>query len=209
VWFVGGAIAVGLGITGALWFANRGSEPAAPAAAVAKITTRLEPAIESTPIPAAKPVRFVELKFDSLPSGSVFEAGHSSELCHTPCTFNVDLTDGGPTDRRAFVVRSEGFADGTVTVDLTAAQREFGVTLERLAAGDKPVVPEKPVAVDKHHPAGKRPVVVKKPDDKKPDTTAVVPDDKPAVPDEPVKKPTKPTAIDASETLDPFHRKSK
>ena len=219
VWLVGGAIAIGLGITGALWFANRGDAPApaTPAPVAAK------PAIESTPIAPARPARFVELKFDSLPSGGVYEDGHSAELCRTPCTFNVDLTDGGATDRRAFVVRSEGYKDGSITVDLGAAQREFGVTLERVAVADKPVTTgpvERPVApalVDKRHP-GKRPVIVKKPDgDKRPDPGAEERDaspkgEKPGPPVEPDgdKKPvTKPTAIDASETLDPFHRKPK
>ena len=209
VWLVGGAIAVGLGIGGALWYANRGDEPVAAAAPAAK------PAIESTPIAPAKPVRFVELKFDSLPSGSVFEAGHSAELCHTPCTFNVDLTDGGPTDKRTFLVRSEGYTDGAVAVDLAAAQREFAVTLEKLAVADKPVVPvgddkTKPVVVDKRHQT-KRPVPGKKPEPAVVAPVGDAPDkaEKPTVVDEPVKKPVKPTAIDASETLDPFHKKSK
>jgi hypothetical protein len=199
-WLVGGALAIGLGIGGALWFAGRGDEPAAAAAPAAVKPAAVKAPIESTPIvPDVKPMRFVELRFDSLPAGAVFEDGHSAELCHTPCSFNVDLQDGGALDKRVYLVRADGFADGTINVDLSATQREFGVTLQRIAA-----MPTRPPIVDKRHPSGRKPtgVAAKKPEP--------VLDDKleppPVVPEKPVAKPT---AIDASETLDPFHRKTK
>ncbi len=195
-WLVGGALAIGLGIGGALWFASRGDAPVTAAPAAAPVVAA-KSAIESTPIaPETKPVRFVELKFDSLPEGGVFEDGHSAELCRTPCSFNLDLQDGGATDKRNFVIRAANYRDGRVAVDLTAAQREFGITLEHLQPAV--AVPQ----ADKRHPAGKKPSAGKKPE------IAATPDEKPApVVTEP--KPTpKPTAIDASETLDPFHHKN-
>ena len=70
----------------------------------------------------------IELRFDSLPSAGVYAEGHSAELCRTPCAFNVDLADGGSTEHRNFVVRSEGYLDKTIEIDLTGAQREFHVT---------------------------------------------------------------------------------
>jgi serine/threonine protein kinase len=196
-WLVGGALAIGLGIGGALWFASRGDAPAAATATPPVVAAK--PAIESTPIaPEAKPARFVELKFDSLPEGGVFEDGHSAELCRTPCSFNLDLQDGGSTDKRVFVIRATSYRDARVPVILGATQREFVVTLEHLPVAGVP-------QVDKRHPAGKKPIVAA---GKKPEIAAP-PDEKPAPPPVTEAKPTpKPTAIDASETLDPFHRKN-
>jgi hypothetical protein len=131
VWFVGGAIAVSLGIGGAMWFANK-----KPAVTEAPVAALVAPTTTTTPIeqPAHK---LVELKFDSLPSGGVFADGRSAELCRTPCSFNVDLGDGGPSEQRTFVVRADGYADSRVVVDFIAAQRNFSVSLAR----QSPTVP--------------------------------------------------------------------
>jgi eukaryotic-like serine/threonine-protein kinase len=148
VWFVGGAIAVGLGIGAAVWYANRSTTKSEPVA-VAKPEAS---ALKATPIdPAAEQPQFVELRFDSLPSGGVYAEGQSAELCTTPCATKLDMKDGGSTQRRAFIVKSTGFKDGRLDVDLTAAPREFKVTLEREATVTQiktpeivPVIEEKP-----------------------------------------------------------------
>jgi serine/threonine protein kinase len=127
VWFVGGAIAVGLGIAGALWYANSSNDT--QTAAKEPTTAPIENGEAVAP-----QAQLVELKFDSLPSAGVFADGRSAELCKTPCNFNVDLADGGPADKRTFVVRTEGFKDRFVIVDFTAPQRAFSVTLERIEA---------------------------------------------------------------------------
>ena len=55
----------------------------------------------------------------------MYADGRSAELCQTPCNFNVDLADGGPTDSRTFVVRADGYEDMPVVVDFAARKREF------------------------------------------------------------------------------------
>ena len=56
--------------------------------------------IETPAPPRPRAPQLVEVRFDSLPSGGVFADGHSAELCRTPCTFNIDLRDGGAADKR-------------------------------------------------------------------------------------------------------------
>jgi serine/threonine protein kinase len=140
VWFVGGAIAVGLGISGALWYANRG------------VPTAAQQQANETTKPTTAPIvqKLVELRFDSLPSGGVYAEGRSAELCRTPCNFNVDLGDGGPPDRRAFVVRANGYEDKMVEVDFAVSQRDFSVSLTRLpgAAPDVDVASDPVETVD-------------------------------------------------------------
>jgi serine/threonine protein kinase len=222
VWFVGGAVAVGLGVGAALWYAGRSESTP-----VAQADPTPQPVITGQPIepagsaePAAKPF---ELRFDSLPSGGVFADGRATELCRTPCAFNVDLADGGPADKRTFYVKSDGYKDHVVTVDLTGTQREFRVTLEReptIVAEPTPIPQEDP-AVDPKVKVGKRVVTKKKTDVKPPPEK--VPDPPPEKPVE-VKKPVddlidptdgrkvekkvpKKGGIDATETIDPFRRK--
>ena len=205
VWFVGGAIAVGIGIGGALWYANR-TEPLAPAPQATPIQTP----VAAAPIEPTKP-KLVELRFDSLPSGGVYAAGRSAELCRTPCNFNVDLADGGPADRRTFVVRSDGYQDMSVDVDFTAAKRDFAVTLTRVEPATPPPTvdmtesPKKKLAPKKKKPEDKKPEAPKKPlvDDTK---LEKIDGDEPPPPEKkpPEKKPGK---IDPSDTIDPFHKK--
>jgi serine/threonine protein kinase len=111
VWFAGGALAVGLGIGGAVWFATRGDE-APPEPAPTPTLTALP---ETTP-PAA---RLVQINFASLPTAGVFAVGSSTELCRTPCTLDVDLRDGGAQDHRDYVIRRDGHADVPVRVAIT------------------------------------------------------------------------------------------
>jgi serine/threonine protein kinase len=222
VWFVGGAFAVGLGIAGALWYAG-GEEPAAKPAPVAQPTANpIDPTVASP--------KLVELRFDSLPSGGVYADGRSAELCRTPCTFNVNLTDGGPTDRRSFVVRADGYQDGKVEVDFTKSERDFSVSLEKTAPTIPPATPavvdmsnDQPVERTEKGSAkktgGKKTAKKEsKTDDKKPEDKVVEPakveDKKPLVDDtklEPVeKKPEekkKVGPIDPTDTIDPFRRK--
>jgi serine/threonine protein kinase len=223
VWFVGGAFAVGLGIAGALWYAG-GSEPAPKPTPTAQPTANpIDPTVASP--------KLVELRFDSLPSGGVYADGRSAELCRTPCRFNVDLTDGGPTDHRSFVVRADGYQDGRVDVDFTKSERDFSIPLVKNEP-TPPVIATPPV-VDmtsgETHPekgsakksSAKKTSAKKEPakvEDKKPEEVVEPPkveDKKPIVDDtklEPIekkpeekKKPAGP--IDPTDTIDPFRRK--
>ena len=223
LWFLGGAFAVGLGILGAVWYAGRGDEPAP---APSPVATPQPATVTPETAPAADPAKpeIVELRFDSLPKAGVYAEGHSAELCRTPCSFDVNLTDGGSKDSRRFVVRADGYKDKTVDVDLTGTQRDYSVTLDQLeppAVATEPTTPTTPAETEQTPKASHvRTKVVHKHTDKaepehadktdKPTETAEKPEkpeDKPA--DKPVetKKPTttdKP--IDSTETLDPFHR---
>jgi hypothetical protein len=233
VWVFGGVAAVSLGIAAALWYAGRGdSEPTRVTAQPTPTPPPPKPAT-AQPIepPPAAPAALVELRFDSLPAGGVYADGRSAELCKTPCAFDVDPKDGG--DKRKFVVKSAGYKDAMVDVDLAAAQREFHITLEREVA-DKPTERFEPADVpgkkdprrvirstkkgnakdDKVDKSAKDDKVDKpeKPVDKKPfDDHPIKPeDDKSAGEKRPDKKPPdkKPGSdtIDPSETLDPFRR---
>jgi len=148
VWFVGGAFAVGLGIAGALWYASTTEPDTTP-------VVRHEPQPQPAPSqPTAAPIdpppsatKLVQLRFDSLPSAGVYADGRSAELCRTPCKFNVDPTDGGPADRRTFVVRAEGYEDRRVDVDFAKSERDFSVSLVKLPTLATPPV-ETPAVVD-------------------------------------------------------------
>ena len=207
-WFAGGAVAVGLGVAAALIYVN--TRPDTPVPQPTQPAVVVMPSVEPAPpeVSAQKP-RQIELRFDSLPSAGVYAEGHSAELCRTPCAFNVDLADGEATDHRNFVVRSEGYKDKTLTIDLTAAQREFRITLER----------EAPVAVEaepdpKRHafkvkrPTAKADVKPEAKTDAKPETKTEPVEDKPPIKhDDSLEKPTKqdPT-IDPTDTHDPFKK---
>jgi hypothetical protein len=181
VWIVGGALAIGGGIAGALWYANRGtSEPAAE-------PVKQEPTVAPVETQPAQP-QLVELRFDSLPAAGVYADGHSAELCHTPCNYTFDLRDG---DKRTLVVRADGYRDKSIDVDLHAATHEFSVTLERLEptvpdrpAETPPLEPEtpettNPVAKRPGHPGGPAHGVKHSPKEK-PVTTTTASEDKPA-----------------------------
>ena len=156
----------------------------------------------------------------------MYAAGRSTELCRTPCAFNIDLADGGPTDRRQFVVKRDGYTDNPITVDLTGDQRAFHVTLEQATTAatheGRPLDAQADPKPDKHPAkrtlkatrrdarAGKdgkashdAPEARDAKDAKDPDHM-IAPNDGPSVP--PKKPPTRP-AIDPSDTLDPFHPK--
>lgn len=128
VWFAGGALAVGLGIGGATWYAL--STEAKPVAVVQSVA------------PAAE---LVEIRLTSAPEGAgVYKEGGTTELCRTPCALNIDPTEFGGITVRPFVLRREGFADANLVVDLRAAQREFKVELTAkpaLAGADEPAAP--------------------------------------------------------------------
>ena len=197
-WLAAGASAVAVGIAAAVWYANRAdanapvpaqpppavaTQPTTPTAPVPAPTTATPPA--TPPVVASVPL--VELRFDSIPSGGVFAAGHTAELCRTPCAFNVDLRDGESQTKRTFVVRSDGYVDGTVDVDLTAAQREFRVRLDRIA-------PHRGRPTAKHSP---EPVVKDEPKVEAPVPAGIAPAAQP-------QPPAKDTLIDPTDTHDPF-----
>ena len=218
-WFAGGAVAVAIGVAGALIYVHTHGDaptPQAPVQAPVVVMPTVEPAPPETP--AQKP-RQLELRFDSLPSAGVYAEGHSAELCRTPCAFNVDLADGEATDRRNFVVRSEGYKDKTLTVDLTAAQREFHVTLEREVTADVDPQPEHQRHVVKpKHSTSKTEA---KTDAKTEARTDAKAEDKPVVEDKPVAEDKPPLKhddalekpdhrstpiIDPTDTHDPFKK---
>jgi serine/threonine protein kinase len=221
-WAVGGAIAVAIGIGAAVWYAGRADlPPAVPAVA--------GPALVSQPAPIAEPIaaptaQLVEVRFDSTPAGTVFADGSTLALCQTPCTHNVDPKDGGSPDQRRYVVRTDGYQDGSIVVDLKGAQRDFQVALEPFKVPAS--VPVEEVVAEPEpagRPAGKpgtRPRTIKrppakprtgdragkpdaaKPDDTKPDDTDQVDPSERRPPRKPVPGP-----IDAADTLDPFRQK--
>ncbi|MBA3455258.1 MAG: serine/threonine protein kinase [Deltaproteobacteria bacterium] len=209
VWFIGGAIAVSLGVGAAVWYAGGDELPDAPVAAKQPGTAlTVTPA---APEPSVPVVKQVGLRFDSLPSGGVFADGKSAELCQTPCTHNVDMQDGGST-LRTFFVKSDGHRDGVIVVDLTQAKREFSVTLERY---EPVVVPPQPTIVTnppstkstKSTKSSNKPKSSSKSD--KQVTNTPPPQPEPDVEDVSDKKADKRSGdkIDRSDTLDPFRCK--
>jgi serine/threonine-protein kinase len=207
VWFVGGLVAVGLGIGAAVWYAARADLPAALSTpAVASKPPVEQPAPIAEPIATAAPTP-VEVRFDSTPPGAVFADGSASELCRTPCTYNIDPGDGGSPDQRRYVVRADGFQDGSIVVDLKGSQRSFAVTLETReepVAETGPEITDEPAAKPAAKP-GARPRVVKRP--AKPRPGAARPAARPAEPAtrpaEPAAKPDEPAARSDTDLLDP------
>jgi serine/threonine-protein kinase len=226
LWFLGGAAAVGAGIVGAVWYAGRDAGGEVPPASPPTVTAPATPTAEPPGEPAAQPAQLVELRFDSLPKAGVFAEGHSAELCRTPCSFDVNVADGGPQDRRRFVVHADGYKNRTVEVDLTSAQRDYSVTLDQLEPA--PLPPPQtggPTSAETSEPGTKtsrtkNKVTRVKKSAETPDKTADKPADKADRPpdrdkgdeqDKPpeVKKPDpapRSGKIDQTETLDPFHR---
>ncbi|MBA3539099.1 MAG: serine/threonine protein kinase [Deltaproteobacteria bacterium] len=227
-WFVGGAVAVSIGIGAALWYANSG--------APLTMSPSATPIIAPLGSGEATPAKLLALRFDSLPSGGVYADGRSAELCRTPCSFDVDTAEGLA---RKFIVRSEGYKDASIHVDLSAAPRDFQVTLEQLPpAATIPTVPTAidpvtaDVAPDKVTSTAKKPnkrptakdrklaadklaadklAADKAAADKAAADKAAALAAKPARPDpepeKPKRKPDRSDKIDSSETLDPFKRK--
>ena len=153
IWVGGATVAIVIGVGAAISYAERSKETAAAPRATA-IVQPAEPAAQPIEAPTAQannpPVArgtVVELRFASLPSGGVYAPGRWTEECRTPCAFTIDLADGGPTDRREFVVRRDGYVDHPITVDLTGDQREFHVTLEQVV----PAAPPAPRGPQKTH----------------------------------------------------------
>ncbi len=189
-----GSIAIAVGIVGAMIY-MRGEKhhDAPPAPEPVQQPVIMQPTPQVEPVPVAK-LQQVELRFDSLPSAGIYAEGHSAELCRTPCAFNVEVGEE-PAGKRTFVVRSQGYLDRSIVVDLAAAQREFHVTLDHDMTGSI----EEPGK--KLLPKPSKPLPVKKPKDKTVETTKPVEDTQPPPPIE-VKKPT--GTIDPTDTHDPF-----
>lgn len=148
-WIASALIAIGGG-AGAAWFA--GSDTTQPGAVVTATST--EPIVtqarthaetnrQTGSVPQVESsdqsADLVELRFNSTPSGSVFAAGHTAELCRTPCAFNVDLKDSESTNTRTFVVRSNGYHEQPITIDLSKPQRSFYVELAHLPNNKPPI----------------------------------------------------------------------
>jgi hypothetical protein len=189
IWAAGGGVAVVLGVVAAVWYAGRGDPNLGAGPAIA------QPAPQPTSQPTAQPIdppavraQPFEVRFDSLPSGGVFAAGRSAELCRTPCSLDIDPSDGGPPDRRGFVVKRDGYLDGAVTIDLAGSKRAFHVTLEPVATPPTPpatIAPDaKPDTKPDAKPDAKPDVKLDTKPDAKPDTRR------------PTKRPGKPAKKD-------------
>ncbi len=218
VWTVGGAVAVAIGVSAAVFLTGRtDSTPAQQPVAANPAAKPPEPPTQPTvtqptvtqPTVIATPQQ-IEVRFDSLPSGGVFADGKSAELCKTPCAFEIDLTDGGAADKRTYVIKADGYTDGVVVVDLTSPMREFSVTLQQ--RGVAAVVAKPPTKTTKTGKATKTTKPADKPSDKPSDKPPAKPADvnllDPDKEDPTAKKPKKTDEeLDPSHTLDPFHRK--
>jgi len=225
LWFAGSGTAIGVGIAAAIWYAARAEPslaprtpppPSAPRAAAPPAVTPTpappgEPPATAAAAPAARPA-LVEVRFDALPSGSVFAEGGTTELCRTPCSFDIDPADGGPADHRAFVVRRSGYVDSPVTVDLAGTQREFQVALQHAAVelATPKDTPERRPARRPARPARKD---TRDARDRSPrEPAAPRPEARPSAepssaPGPEARKPTAAPAIDPADTLDPFRKK--
>ena len=231
IWFAGGATAVAIGIGAAIWYAEPAdplpaSTPAPPIATAPPAAAVATPRAAQPPPPAPRP-RLVEIRFDALPGGGVFAEGGATELCHTPCAFDIDRSDGGAA-RRVFVVKRSGYVDSPVTVDLGGDQREFQVTLQRVATAagaeraDRPA--RDPRAGGNPDPAdrkpGKRSAKPRK--DRRAPPVRTAPDAldprhpgdaarerRPEPTEVPATRPATPVVppIDPADTLDPFRKK--
>lgn len=219
VWMVGGAVAVAIGVGAAVFLTGRTDSQPAPVAAKAppkpaEPTPTVAPPVapptvaQPTITPTVTEPQQIEVRFDSLPSGGVYADGKSAELCRTPCAFNIDLADGGPADKRTYIVKAAGYDDGVVLVDLTTSQREFSITLAQrggpVAAG--------PTKIGKASKPGKTGKLVEKPAEKPAEKPPTKPTDvnllDPDKEDPTAKKPRKTDdELDPSHTLDPFSRK--
>ena len=201
MWLGLGAVAVAIGIGGAmLVMHNSGNDAPAPVAVAPVVVA---PTVQPAPPEVPPKARQIELRFDSLPSAGVYAEGHSAELCRTPCAFNVDLADGEATDHRNFVVRSEGYLDKTIPIDLTGAQREFHISLERDQATIDPAEKKRPGKIVKKSPGktDKPPVVV---EETKPPPVVDPPKRDDAL--EKIDRAKPAPTIDPTDTHDPFKK---
>ncbi len=194
-----GSIAIAVGVVCAMVYIHGNHDPEPVARSAPVVVPPLAPPPLVVPAPIAK-LEQIELRFDSLPSAGIYAEGHSAELCRTPCAFNVELTtESDAKGKRTFIVRSQGYLDKQIVVDLGAAQREFHVTL------DHDMVPIEGGSVDEPL---KKPTRAQTKLKKSPKTDKPVEPVKPVVEDPPVpeaKKPTVPaTTIDPTDTHDPF-----
>jgi hypothetical protein len=139
----------------------------------------------------------------------VFADGQSTELCRTPCAFDIDPADGGSTEARAFVVRRAGYVDHPVTVDLTGTTRDFQVALQRAEPTSAHPHADGTDGADRH--TTRRPArPARKPGSR--GELAPAARAEPAEPAEPGAQPVarpakKPPPIDPTDTLDPFRKK--
>ncbi|MGN6104821.1 MAG: protein kinase domain-containing protein [Kofleriaceae bacterium] len=212
VWLAGGAVAIGIGVGAAVWYAGRTEAARAPAAGEPTVAApTIATATELPPMPARG---LFEVRFHSVPSAGVYAEGQTTELCRTPCVHNIDLRDGGATESRSFLVRSPGYKDAAIVVDLRGQEREFKVSLERRApeaattvappASEPPPATEPPPA----ERTVKKPARAVKTTRPKQEPAATEPPRTDAPPKvEPKPTPEPQGTIDPTDTLDPFRRK--
>jgi len=200
-----GSIAIAVGVVCAMVYihGNHDPEPVAPPAPVVMPALAAPPLV--TPAPFAKPEQ-VELRFDSLPSAGIYAEGHSAELCRTPCAFNIELTsESEAKSKRTFIVRSEGYLDKQIVVDLGGAQHEFHVTLDHDMVPMVPIEGGSIVEPIKKQTKAQTKLKRNPKTDKPAETLKPVVEDPPPVPE--VRKPTGPapaSTIDPTDTHDPF-----
>jgi serine/threonine protein kinase len=201
VWFGGGALAVGLGITAAIWYAGPDTPDLSPRQAphlTAEPPVAPPVLVPPAPAPPAHPA-MIAVRFDSEPSGaSVSEHAGGIELCRTPCAVNIDLREPTSDETRVFEIKHAGYAPGQVTVDLAGSERQaYAVALRALA----PAAAEHPA---KHAAAKAKPIKTSTDALDLPPAPVAAP---PPPPPAPKPKPAKQT-IDPTDTLDPFRSPS-
>ncbi|MBX3154548.1 MAG: protein kinase [Deltaproteobacteria bacterium] len=205
VWIVGGAVAIGLGVAAAIWYAGRTPDRPQITASPAPQTPLPQPGPIVQPAEPARPrPQVIAIHFNSLPSASIYADGEAAELCRTPCEYNLEAKDG---DKRTFIVRATGHKDGTIVVDLASSQRDYKITLEQLAPVTDPKAnpgtrPQNGT-VPRYLPQVKTEPAVKVDPKKDPKPEVKVdPDPRPDP-----KKPDTTKKIDPTDTMDPFKKK--
>jgi serine/threonine-protein kinase len=150
MWIAGGAAAVGLGIVAALWYAGSPASAPTPAMAAPVAPAMKAVTVATAPLQVTPVAGTIHVRFDSLPSGTVFAAGHAAALCTTPCALDIG-DDAG--DHPVFVIQAAGYHDAQVVVDRQGTQRTFALELAPLA--DAATSPPHPAATPVPRPTGK------------------------------------------------------
>jgi serine/threonine protein kinase len=152
VWFAGGAVALGIGIGGALWVASRDSTTLPTAIPLAPVESPVNPAAATATV--APLSNIIEIRFESSPTAGVFSASTGTNLCFTPCSVTVDLRDGGSSQERTFVLKAPGHVDESIRVPLSGNRVTApAITLRRLSEGPPPAPESRSDAIPAPPPA--------------------------------------------------------
>jgi serine/threonine protein kinase len=159
-WITAGVALLAGGAGVAFAIATSSARPALPV-----VTTAAAQPAEVRSIAPAAPgaARTIDVRIAATPPGDVFAAGAETPLCSTPCSITLDPGDGGPRDRRMFVVRRAGYLDEPVAIDLDGPAQEVSVALMRARRKPAPppeVAPADPTGDTAADPTGSDPAVI-------------------------------------------------